>query len=50
MWEHAVRLAGDALLEGLSRCRRCSVEGRAAMSLDLGYIEKVGGGRGAGMG
>ncbi|KIY98822.1 hypothetical protein MNEG_9136 [Monoraphidium neglectum] len=40
MWEHAARLAADAVLDGLARCRRCSVEGRAAMSLDFGYVEK----------
>lgn len=42
MWEHAVKLAADAILDGLARCKRCSVEGRAAMSLDYGYIDKVG--------
>jgi hypothetical protein len=40
MWEHAAKLACDALLDGLSRCRRCSIEGRAAMSLDFGAVER----------
>ncbi|KAI8472247.1 MAG: hypothetical protein J3K34DRAFT_519870 [Monoraphidium minutum] len=40
MWDQAVKLACDAVLDGLARCRRCSVEGRAAMSLDWGYLEK----------
>jgi len=40
MWEHAAKLACDAVLDGLSRCRRCSIEGRAAMSLDFGLVER----------
>jgi hypothetical protein len=33
MWEAAVQVAADAMLEGFGRVTRCSLEGRAAMSL-----------------
>ncbi|KAF8057730.1 CPK24 [Scenedesmus sp. PABB004] len=40
MWEAAVALGADAMLDGLARVGRCSIEGRAAMSLDLSAVEK----------
>jgi hypothetical protein len=40
MWEAAVTLGAEALLDGFSSVRRCSLEGRAAMSLDLSAVEK----------
>lgn len=40
MWEAAVQVAADAMLEGFGRVTRCSLEGRAAMSLDLSAVEK----------
>lgn len=35
LWGAAAVHVAEACLEGFSRCRRCSLEGRAAMSLDL---------------
>lgn len=35
LMEYAVELLGDVLLEGYSRVKRCTNEGRALMSLDL---------------
>lgn len=35
-----MRLGCDAILDGLGRVSRCSLEGRAAMSLDLSAVEK----------
>lgn len=40
MWAVALGLLGDAMTEGLSRVRKCTLEGRASMSLDVGYVEK----------
>jgi hypothetical protein len=40
LWEAAVRLGCDAILDGLGRVSRCSLEGRAGMSLDLSAVEK----------
>jgi len=35
MWQHATKLLIDALLEGFSRVKKCTLEGRSAMSADL---------------
>ncbi|KAL4422269.1 hypothetical protein ABPG75_008466 [Micractinium tetrahymenae] len=35
LWSAVAAHVADACLEGFSRCKRCSLEGRAAMSLDL---------------
>jgi hypothetical protein len=35
MWQHATKLLTDALLEGFSRVKKCTLEGRSAMSADL---------------
>src|SRR5690242_7406918 len=40
MWEAAVKVGADALLDGISSVRRCTLEGRAGMSLDLSGVEK----------
>ncbi len=40
MWDHAIKSGAEAMLDGLSRVRRCTLEGRAAMSLDLSHVEK----------
>eukprot|EP00775_Hariotina_reticulata_P014268 gene14268-98_t len=40
MWEAAVKLGGTAMLDGLSRVRHCTMQGRAGMSLDLSAVEK----------
>ena len=34
-WSHAVSAANESILEGFSRVKKCTIEGRAAMSLDL---------------
>ncbi|UPR01801.1 hypothetical protein HOP50_08g51230 [Chloropicon primus] len=34
-WKYAVSAANESILEGFSRVKKCSIEGRAAMSLDL---------------
>uniref|UniRef100_A0A061RSJ3 Coiled-coil domain-containing protein 132-like isoform x1 n=2 Tax=Tetraselmis sp. GSL018 TaxID=582737 RepID=A0A061RSJ3_9CHLO len=40
MWNKALDALAQILLEGFSRVRRCTVEGRAAMTLDLqGFIK-----------
>lgn len=41
MWEAAVKVGSEAMLDGLGRVRRCSLEGRAGMSLDLSAVEKA---------
>jgi len=35
LWTHAAHAVATAVVEGLSKVRRCTLEGRAAMSLDL---------------
>lgn len=35
LWSAVAAHVAEACLEGFSRCKRCSLEGRAAMSLDL---------------
>jgi hypothetical protein len=35
MWQHATKLLVDALLDGFSRVKKCTLEGRSAMSADL---------------
>ncbi|KAL4522781.1 hypothetical protein Ndes2526A_g00871 [Nannochloris sp. 'desiccata'] len=35
LWQHATRLLADALLDGFSRVKKCTLEGRSAMSADL---------------
>ena len=35
MWEYATKAVGDAVVEGLSRVKRCTMEGRGAMAVDL---------------
>lgn len=35
VWEHATKILSQALVEGLSRVKKCTLEGRAKMSLDL---------------
>ena len=34
-WKYAVSAANESILEGISRVKKCTIEGRAAMSLDL---------------
>ena len=34
-WRYAVSAANESILEGFSRVKKCTIEGRAAMSLDL---------------
>ena len=34
-WKYAVSAANESILEGFSLVKKCSIEGRAAMSLDL---------------
>ena len=34
-WQYAVSSANESILEGFSRVKKCTIEGRAAMSLDL---------------
>lgn len=31
----------DAIVDGLSRVRRCTFEGRASMSFDLSHLERA---------
>lgn len=40
MWEHAIAIGSEAMLEGLARVKRCTLEGRACMSFDLSMVEK----------
>ncbi len=40
LWEHAAAVVAAGLLDGLAAVRRCSLEGRANMSLDLSHVEK----------
>lgn len=35
LWAHAAAYVAEAVLEGITRVRRCTLEGRAAMSVDL---------------
>lgn len=39
MWEHALKACSEAILDGLSMVRRCTMQGRSMMSLDLSYVE-----------
>lgn len=39
-WEAALRLGSEAMLDGFGQVRKCSQQGRAAMSLDLSAVEK----------
>lgn len=39
-WEAALKLGAEAMLDGMGQIRKCSQEGRAAMSLDLSAVEK----------
>lgn len=41
MWEHAIKGGAECILEGFSRVRRCTLEGRASMSLDVSGLEKA---------
>jgi hypothetical protein len=41
MWEQAIAAAAECILEGLARAKRCTIEGRSAMSLDLSNVEKT---------
>lgn len=43
LWGAAEGHVAEACLEGFSRCKRCSLEGRAAMSLDLQVRLSLGG-------
>jgi hypothetical protein len=40
LWEAALRVGADAMLAGMGQVRKCSQQGRAAMSLDLSAVEK----------
>lgn len=40
LWEAALRVGADAMLAGMGHVRKCSHQGRAAMSLDLSAVEK----------
>eukprot|EP00727_Mastigamoeba_balamuthi_P011144 m51a1_g6652 hypothetical protein (973) ;mRNA; r:138499-141826 len=40
-WENAALLVMDALLEGFSRIKRCSNEGRAMMTMDLQVVSSA---------
>ncbi|GFR44589.1 hypothetical protein Agub_g5867, partial [Astrephomene gubernaculifera] len=40
LWEHALGVVVEGLLGGLAAVRRCTLMGRANMSLDLAHVEK----------
>lgn len=40
LWEAALRVGAEAMLAGMGQVRKCSQQGRAAMSLDLSAVEK----------
>lgn len=46
LWGAAAAHVAEACLEGFARCKRCSLEGRAGMSLDLQVRAGQGAGRG----
>ena len=35
LWQHAAAYVAESVLEGVARVRKCTLEGRAAMSVDL---------------
>lgn len=39
--EYGVEIVAETLIEGLSRVKRCTDEGRALMSLDLQVLVKL---------
>lgn len=41
MWENAIKVAGEVILDGFSRVEMCSMGGRSMMSLDLTYVENL---------
>lgn len=41
LWGAAASHVGEACLEGIARVQRCSLEGRAAMSLDLQGVQRA---------
>ena len=40
IWRSAVAVGMDAIVEGYSRIRKCSTEGRASMALDLKFLQQ----------
>eukprot|EP00798_Chlamydomonas_sp_ICE-L_P018413 gene18413-24887_t len=40
IWQHAIETGRKVMVEGMSRIRECTVEGRASLGLDLAYVEK----------
>ncbi len=41
LWIAAMSQTADALCTGYARVKKCTLEGRAAMGMDLAYVEKV---------
>ncbi|GMH40241.1 hypothetical protein BSKO_08145 [Bryopsis sp. KO-2023] len=41
MWDHAMKAAGEVMLDGFSGVEKCSMGGRSMMSLDLTYVENI---------
>lgn len=41
VWDHAVSTGGKAIVDGLSRIKRCTFEGRASMSYDLSHVSRA---------
>lgn len=48
LWEYAAGVVAEGILTGLAGVRKCSLEGRANMSLDLSHVERQVGRGGAG--
>ncbi len=40
VWEHAVMTGTEAIVDGLSRIRRCTFEGRVSMTYDLSHVDR----------
>eukprot|EP00198_Chlamydomonas_reinhardtii_P001173 XP_001690508.1 predicted protein [Chlamydomonas reinhardtii] len=40
LWEYAAGVVAEGILTGLAGVRKCSLEGRANMSLDLSHVER----------
>ncbi len=40
LWQHAIGYIAEALLDGLAKVKRCNLEGRAGMSVDLQTLSR----------